>query len=150
MQKTLIRPIVAINLMLILAFGFALITSSFNDVGAQATDQACQGVALTGGSCDANAEGSLGTVVSTIVNILSIIVGAVSVIMIIIGGLRYITSGGDAQKTAGAKNTILYAVVGLVIVIFAQVIVAYVLNNVGGGGTEEEGLVPSSVLDRLA
>lgn len=57
------------------------------------------------------------------------IVGAVSVIMIIIGGLRYVLSGGDSTGTAGAKNTIIYALVGLVVAIFAQVIVSFVLSK---------------------
>lgn len=75
------------------------------------------------------AEGAVGNIVKTIINTLSILVGAVSVIMIIIGGFRYVVSNGDSNAVTGAKNAILYAVVGLVIVIFAQVIVRFVLSN---------------------
>jgi len=49
--------------------------------------------------------------------------------MIIIGGLRYITSGGDSNNVTGAKNTILYAIVGIVIVVAAQAIVSFILNR---------------------
>jgi hypothetical protein len=52
------------------------------------------------------------------------------VIFIILGGLKYITSGGEAANITGAKNTILFAIVGLVIVAFAQVIVKFVLGKV--------------------
>ena len=69
-------------------------------------------------------------IIKTVIDIFSLVVGVVSVIMIIIGGLKYITSGGDSGNVTGAKNTILYAVVGLVIVALAQVIVRFVLNTV--------------------
>lgn len=63
-----------------------------------------------------------------IVNIFSIIVGIVSIIMIIYGGFRYITSGGSNEGVAGAKNTIVYAIIGLIIVALAQVLVHFVLS----------------------
>jgi hypothetical protein len=72
-------------------------------------------------------EGSLNRLITKIVNIFSLIVGVVAVIMIIIGGFRYITSGGDSNNVGAAKNTILYAIVGLIIVALAQVIVKFVL-----------------------
>ena len=87
---------------------------------------------LSGGGCDSNVAGSstkLEGLIRTIINVFSAIVGSVSVIMIIIGGFRYITSGGDSNNVGGAKNTILYALVGLVIVAFAQVIVQFVLQR---------------------
>jgi len=76
---------------------------------------------------------STGTLQSTIksaVNVASTLVGAVAVIMIIVGGFRYVTSAGNAETAKGARNTILYAVIGLVIVALAQIIVHFVLNNV--------------------
>lgn len=96
----------------------------------------CAGAELsTSGTCDPNAqaeaENTVNTLLTTIINIFSLIVGVVSVIMIIIGGLKYITSGGDSGNVTGAKNTILYAIVGLVIVALAQVIVRFVLAKVG-------------------
>jgi hypothetical protein len=67
---------------------------------------------------------------------LSIVVGAVSVLMIIYGGFRYITSGGDSGRVGNDKNTLVYAIIGLVIVALAQVIVHFVLgeaNNLTSG-----------------
>ncbi len=133
MQKSFAR----LGIILAVAFGLLFVASTVLGSGivhAQDTDAACRGVSLAGGDCSAaGAEGSLGNIIATVVDILSIIVGALSVIMIIIGGLRYITSAGDSSKTAGAKNTILYAVVGLIIVIFAQVIVNFVIDTSTNG-----------------
>ncbi len=69
-------------------------------------------------------------IVTTVVNIFSIVVGIVAVIMIIVGGFKYITSGGDSNSITSAKNTIIYALIGLVIVALAQFIVQFVLNKV--------------------
>ena len=55
--------------------------------------------------------------------------GAISVIMVIIGGFRYVISGGDSSGVQSAKNTILYALVGLVVALSAQVIVSFVLSR---------------------
>jgi len=68
--------------------------------------------------------------ITNIINVFSAIVGSVAVIMIIIGGFRYITSAGDSNSVGGAKNTILYAIVGLIIVVFAQIIVRFVLQRI--------------------
>lgn len=89
----------------------------------------CDGVALTGGDCAADAEGNISGVVKGAINIFSVLVGIVSVIMIMVGGFKYITSQGDANSIGSAKNTILYAVVGLVVVALAQIIVQFTLNK---------------------
>jgi hypothetical protein len=105
-------------------------TTSTDSVGKKA---ACEGaiaagVADTCGDSKASKD-SFKALIGTVINILSVIVGAVSVIMIIIGGFRYVVSNGDSGALGGAKNTILYAIVGLVIVLFAQVIVAFVIDR---------------------
>ena len=69
--------------------------------------------------------------IKTIVNVLLFVLGAIAVIMIIIGGIRYTTSNGDASSIKGAKDTILYAVVGLVVAILAYAIVNFVLTAFG-------------------
>lgn len=70
-----------------------------------------------------------GGIFTTIVNILLYIIGAVAVIMLIIGGVRYVVSGGDSAAVTGAKNTILYAVIGIVVAILAYAIVNFVING---------------------
>ncbi len=64
-----------------------------------------------------------------VVNIFSIVVGAISVIMIIYGGFRYITSGGASEGVGNAKKTLLYAIIGLIVVALAQLIIHFVLNQ---------------------
>jgi len=64
-----------------------------------------------------------------IINVISLVVGAAAVIMLIFGGFRYVTSGGKQESVTSAKNTIIYAIIGLVIVALAQVVVQFVLNK---------------------
>jgi glucose uptake protein GlcU len=61
--------------------------------------------------------------------VLLFIIGAVAVIMIIIGGIRYTVSQGDQSQVSSAKNTILYAVIGLLVAIFAYAIVNFVVTS---------------------
>lgn len=70
------------------------------------------------------------SIVTTVVNIFSIVVGIVAVIMVIWGGFKYITSGGDQSNVTSAKQTIMYAIIGLVIVALAQFLVQFVLGRV--------------------
>jgi len=83
------------------------------------------------GTVGANADQSVDTFITNLVNVFSVIVGVVAVIMIIIGGFRYITSGGDSNNISSAKNTIIYAIIGLIVVALAQFIVQFVLGRVG-------------------
>lgn len=94
-----------------------------------------QGVNFATGTTNSNcssanvSSSSVGGIAKNIVSLFSVVVGAVSILMIIYGGFRYITSGGDSGKVGNAKNTLIYAVVGLVIVALAQLIVHFVLNQ---------------------
>ena len=74
-------------------------------------------------------------VFKTITNVLLYVLGAISVIMIIIGGLRYVVSGGNSTNVTAAKNTILYAIVGVIIAILSYAIINFVLGSFTGGGT---------------
>ncbi len=71
-----------------------------------------------------------GSQIQTVLRIVFLTAGAVSVLMIVIGGLLYVTSNGDPQRTARAKDTILYAIIGLVVAILSSVIVVFVLGRV--------------------
>ena len=72
--------------------------------------------------------------IKKVVNLLLWAIGIISVIMIIIGGIRYAISNGDSNQVTAAKNTIMYAVIGLVIAIFAYAIVNFVLFQTAGIG----------------
>ena len=74
-------------------------------------------------------------VFTKITNTVLYAVGIISVVMLIFGGLRYVISGGDSKKVTDAKNTIMYALIGLIISILAYAIVNFVINAVGGEAT---------------
>lgn len=68
-------------------------------------------------------------IITTVINVLLFVIGIIAVIMLIIGGIRYAVSGGDSGAVTSAKNTILYAIVGLVIAVFAYAIVNWVIDE---------------------
>ena len=77
----------------------------------------------------------------TITNVLLYLIGAISVIMLIVGGLRYVVSGGDSTAVQGAKNTILYAIVGIIVAILAYAVVSFVITSFSGGAATSGGAV---------
>lgn len=96
---------------------------------ADTKSQVCQGLGVAGANCsDQNGAASgVNSLISTIVSILSMIVGVAAVIMLIIAGLKYATAGGDSNAIESAKNSIIYALVGLIVAALAQVLVHWVL-----------------------
>jgi hypothetical protein len=76
--------------------------------------------------------GGNNSIFSRVTNILLFLVGAVSVIMLIIGGIRYVISGGDQAQVTSAKNTILYAIVGIVVAFLAYAAVNFVTQALAG------------------
>jgi len=72
------------------------------------------------------------------INLMLFIVGILAIVMLIWGGIRYVISGGNQEKVKDAKNTILYAIIGLVVAILGYAVVNWVISVVGtgaGGGT---------------
>jgi Type IV secretion system pilin len=72
-----------------------------------------------------------GGIFTVIANTLIFIIGAISVIYIIIGGLRYVTSGGDSKAVTTAKDTILYAVIGVVVAVISFALINFVVGSIG-------------------
>ncbi|MEK9195823.1 MAG: pilin [Patescibacteria group bacterium] len=124
-----------LSLLLIFSFLSPVLVTGTVFAAADISNNLCKGADLRfsgSANCAETTKDSsqkLDKLVSDIVNIFSVIVGVVAVIMIIYGGFRYITSGGDSGNVTNAKNTILYALVGLVIVALAQFIVKFVLSK---------------------
>jgi type IV secretion system pilin len=96
--------------------------ASANSVITDGLNQAC-GTACNTGS-------TLPQILGNVADTLIFIIGAVSVIMIIVGGLRYVISNGDPKNASAAKDTILYAVIGVVVSIAAFAIVKFVITNI--------------------
>lgn len=96
---------------------------------AAAKDDVCSGVALAGAPCSGGA-GNITPVIKAAIQILTLIAGIAAVVMIIVAGLKFITSGGDSSAISSAKNSLIYALVGLVVVALAQFIVHFVLGKV--------------------
>jgi uncharacterized membrane protein len=141
MLKKCMLPLVLLITGLFLTAAYApSLALAANSTAKNAIQQgACE---ASGQSADCNPDSSTTDIDSTIksvINILSVVVGIVAVIMIIVGGFRYITSAGDSTKVTSAKNTILYAIIGLIIVAMAQLIVRFVLfhtTNPSSGATQ--------------
>lgn len=114
-------------------FAFGAIALDSQPALAQGISEGARGGvnASNTGNVPENIDGNDG-LVTTVVNILLWAIGLISVIMIIIGGIRYATSNGDSNAVTAAKNTIMYAVIGLVIAIFAYAIVNFVLVQITG------------------
>ena len=72
-------------------------------------------------------------IIPRLINLMLFIVGILAVIMLIWGGIKYATSAGDSNKVTAAKNTILYAVIGLAVAVLAFAIVNFVVNHLTDG-----------------
>ncbi len=97
--------------------------------GALAASQQCEGLKAVAGSA-ACSDTALTTKLNVVIDTLFIVVGAIAVLILIMGGIRYITSTGDAKRIQAAKDTILYAVIGLIVVILARAIVGFVVGKI--------------------
>jgi len=94
--------------------------------------QACAGATLSDTPVDCSTTpGGVNKILEIVLQLLSLIGGIAAVIMIIISGIKYITSTGDPSSVNSAKNALLYAIIGLVVVVTAQVIVRFVLKKAG-------------------
>ena len=112
---------------IVLAAGKAMATTTSVEAGAAAARADGMPAELVGDT----------GVFTRLTNTILMGVGLISVIMLIFGGLRYITSGGDAKKVTDAKNTILYAIIGLIICVLSYAIVNFVLNTIGAAGSAD-------------
>ncbi len=94
--------------------------------------QDCSGDAADTSICKASTTDKLfgeGSLWNSILNVFTYIIGAVAVLMMLVGAFRYVTSSGDASQVSAAKNTIMYSAVGIVVAISANALVNFVLTN---------------------
>lgn len=120
---------------LILASSIGVVSMSIASAAdLSSKDESCQVLSDLGGNCGAESDKDISGAIKTAIQVLLIVAGIIAVIMIIVGGLKYVTSSGDPQAISSAKKTIIYAIIGLVVVIFAQLIVQFVLSRSSNGG----------------
>jgi hypothetical protein len=126
----------ALTLMTLLSpMSVAALSVPSGSIVASLKQDACAGLTAVDSTqgCGDTADKSVNSLVQTVVNLLSLLVGLIAVIAIILAGLKYVTSGGDGNKVSSAKTTLIFALVGLVIVAFAQFLVRYVFNTAAHG-----------------
>lgn len=124
---------ILISLIVISAVALSFVLTS--PVGAETVP----GGGVSGGAVSARGDdqptelfGDMG-IFKQITNIALFLIGAISVIMIIFGGFRYIISGGDSANVTAAKNTIMYAIVGIIVALLAYAAVDFVIGVFSGG-----------------
>ena len=110
-----------------LAMVFTAVSPVSLPVYADAKDEVKKGADMT--SSGGSAKQDLPDIITTIINVMLFIAGALAVIMIIYGGIRYITAHGDEKQVKVAKDTIVYSVVGLIIAIIAYALVTFIFNR---------------------
>ena len=133
MKKLLILLVAILNLLLVGSAATNKIVLAYDPLagactavsGAPANSSAGQPAACA--SDKASTDGS--SIIAKVIKILSDIAGIAAVIMIIVAGLLFITSGGDAQSVANARRAILGAVIGLIIVVLAQGILLFIIDR---------------------
>ncbi|MEK7620837.1 MAG: hypothetical protein AAB395_00595 [Patescibacteria group bacterium] len=100
------------------------------DAIATTRGEVTRGVTDVGGGDTGNSSSDLTKTIKNVINILLFLIGMVAVIFIVIAGLRFVTSNGDANTVSSAKNTIIYAVIGIVVAVMAYAIVNFILFNI--------------------
>ena len=119
----------------ILIVGVAVVMLASGNVSALTLQEGAEAARCDG--CPADLFGDTG-VFKQVTNTILYIVGIIAVIMLIIGGIRYVTSGGDSKKVTDAKNTVLYAIIGLVIAFLAFAIVNFVISALPNSEDEKK------------
>ena len=138
-MKKLLKIILPVLICGVFAFGVVANTSALTlQEGAEAAK--CDG-------CPSELFGDTG-VFRQVTNTVLYIVGIIAVIMLIIGGIKYVVSGGDSKKVTDAKNTVLYAIIGLVICFLAFAIVNFVISALPNSENKENSEInePASLL----
>ena len=88
--------------------------------------EVCQNEARGGSSNPLFGSGSL---LETVINLIALIAGVAAVIVIIVAGFQFVTAAGDSAKIKNARNAIIYAIIGLVVIALARVIIGFVLTR---------------------
>ena len=127
MKKTIKTVLAGLLVVPMLALGISLATPVAQSVSASEIQNGAN--AAKGDGVATDLFGGTGSVFTTITNTALFIIGALSVIMLIYGGICYTISSGDAKNVEAAKNTILYAIIGVVVSVLAYAIINFVISK---------------------
>lgn len=122
-----------VTALLTIGLGIALVgtpVSALGEGGASAGISAARG-----DNTPSNLVNGDSSIIKRAINIMLFAVGVLSVVMLIFGGFRYVISGGKKESVTNAKNTILYAIVGLLVAVFAYAIINFILGAALSGGS---------------
>ena len=129
MSKKLKNILISTLTVAVMVFGVAIIYQTGNtEIAGAINSEITSGMNATSAGTSTPTDANV--VIKNVTNIMFFIIGAVSVIMLIYGGIRYTTSGGNTNSVTAAKNTVIYSIVGLVISILAYAIVNFVVTNI--------------------
>jgi hypothetical protein len=119
--------------LLTIGFGVALVTAPVSALGEGGAPAGIN--AARGDNTPSNLVNGDSSIVRRAINIMLFGVGVLSVVMLIFGGFRYVISGGKKESVTNAKNTILYAIIGLLVAVFAYAIINFILSAALSGGS---------------
>ena len=126
-MKKLLQRITLAAAALVLFSGVLALAVPQTSFAVTTQQAACEAINGTAGCTKENSD--LTSILEIIINVMSVIIGFIAVVMIVVAGFKYITSGGDTAKVTTAKNALIYALIGLVIVGLAQFLVRVVIRN---------------------
>ena len=122
-----------VTALLTIGLGIALVATPVSALG---VGGASSGIgAARGDNTPSNLVNGDSSIIKRAINIMLFAVGVLSVVMLIFGGFRYVISGGKKESVTNAKNTILYAIVGLLVAVFAYAIINFILGAALSGGS---------------
>lgn len=122
-----------VTALLTIGLGIALVSTPVSALG---EGGASAGIgAARGDNTPSNLVNGDSSIIKRAINIMLFAVGVLSVVMLIFGGFRYVISGGKKESVTNAKNTILYAIVGLLVAVFAYAIINFILGAALSGGS---------------
>ena len=129
MSNKLKSILISTLMVAVMVFGVSIIYQTGNtEIAGAINSEITSGMNATSAGTSTPTDANV--VIKNVTNIMFFIIGAVSVIMLIYGGIRYTTSGGNANSVTAAKNTIMYSIIGLVVAILAFAVVQFVVNQV--------------------
>ncbi|MEK7594232.1 MAG: hypothetical protein AAB436_01175 [Patescibacteria group bacterium] len=126
------RTLLSVALMMMCFFATPITASAAYDVfnGVDCTDVANQTSAVCSSKTDTDPISGSDGVIARITNIVAIVAGAAAIIVVIVSGMRLTTSGGDAAKVATARNGIINALIGILIIVIARLLIFFILKRI--------------------